>query len=193
VSDANKPADVTRLLHRAAQGDAIAKEELLPHVLGELRRLAERRMRGKGDETLQPTALINEAWLRLFGSVAAGWRDRRHFFAVAATAMRHVLVDRARARRTVKKGGEYVRVPLDEALAQYEERHVDVVAVHEALERLTLTDPDLAELVELHFFAGLTMQEIAALTAVTERTVYARWRLVRAWLRGQLMGDDPQP
>jgi RNA polymerase sigma factor (TIGR02999 family) len=156
-------------------------------VYDKLHQLARQHMQGEGrGHTLQATALLHEAYLRLLGGVAPGWKDSGHFFSVAATAMRHVLVDPARARRSMARGGAAERMPLEEALAICEADGLDVVAVHEALQQLEALDPELARIVEMHFFGGLTIAEIAKHLGCTERTVYARWSLARAWLRGRL-------
>jgi RNA polymerase sigma factor (TIGR02999 family) len=182
-------ADVTRLLARWSRGEQEALNELLPIVYGELRRMAGRQLRAKRQEhTLTPTALVHEVYLRLVDQRRADWQNRTQFFAVAARLMRRVLVDHARARLAGKRGGGLVVVPLEqagdpEAVAS---PLADVLAVDEALTRLAALDGDQARLVELRFFAGLTVEEIAPLLGRSERTVKREWRLARAWLFREL-------
>lgn len=182
-------ADVTRLLARWSRGEQEALNELLPIVYGELRRMAGRQLRAKRQEhTLTPTALVHEVYLRLVDQRRADWQNRTQFFAVAARLMRRVLVDHARARLAGKRGGGLVVVPLEqagdpEAVAS---PLADVLAVDEALTRLAALDGEQARLVELRFFAGLTVEEIAPLLGRSERTVKREWRLARAWLFREL-------
>ncbi len=181
-----EPSEATRLLDRMSAGDGAAAQELLPLVYAELRRQAGRAMDGeRGDHTLQPTALVHEAYLRLVGSQVR-WESRAHFVRVAARAMRNVLVDHARARRTDKRGQGRDRAALDGVLAAYEERHLDVLAVHDALERLHAVDEPLARLVELRFFAGLSIEETARVLEISTATVERHWRVARLWLRREL-------
>jgi RNA polymerase sigma factor (TIGR02999 family) len=181
---------VTTLLEQLGRGDREAAKRLFPLVYEELRRVARQHMAGEtGSHTLQTTALVHEAYLRLAGSPPRQVRDLRHFLAVASRAMRHVLVDHARARRAQKAGGDAgPRLPLDDVSDAYEARSIDLTALHDSIERLGGIDAELASIVDLRFFAGLTMAEIAEALGFTERTVYAKWSLARAWLRGEL-GD----
>ncbi len=177
---------VTRLVERHRAGDAAALDELLGVVYGELRRLAAWQMRVERDgHTLQPTALVHEAYLRLAGEDPR-WENRAHFFAVAAQVMRHVLVDHARARKADKRGGAATHVVLDEALDVATSQDVDVLALHEALERLASVDPQLARVVELRYFGGLTVPEVAEVVGVSRATVEREWVTARAWLRKEL-------
>jgi RNA polymerase sigma factor (TIGR02999 family) len=177
----------TLLLHRAAQGDVGAADELLPIVYAELHRLARGYMRDeRAQHTLQPTALVHEAWMRLFGAPDPAWNDRMHFVAVAARAMRQVLVDHARRRGADKRGGGMTREPLDSAVALFEGRGADLVELDEALQNLRDLDPDLGRIVELRFFGGATNAEIAGILAVSTRTVERGWRTAQAWLRVRL-------
>jgi RNA polymerase sigma-70 factor (ECF subfamily) len=172
------------LLRRLHEGDGAAKADLLPLMYQELRALAHRQMvREREGHTLQTTALIHEAYLRLIEGPAAAWEGRNHFLRLAARCMRRILVEHARARASLKAGGERRRVLLDQALDRHEERGVDVLAVHDALARLADTDAELAEIVEMRFFAGFDFADIAAALGIGERTVYRRWYLARAWLR----------
>jgi RNA polymerase sigma factor (TIGR02999 family) len=176
----------TLLLRRIESGDREAGAELLELVYGELRGLAAGYMAGeRAAHTLQPTALVHEAWVRLMGTEAGVWKDRAHFIGFAALAMRRVLVDHARRRRAEKRGGGR-REPLDAVVAVFEERGADLVALGEALERLEALDPELARIVERRFFAGATNAEVAADLGGSERTVERGWSTARAWLRAEL-------
>lgn len=184
------PARITALLQRARAGDRSAEADLVPEVYDELRRLARAQIeREASGHTLQVTALVHEAYLRLFGGTVPEVRDRAHFLALAARAMRHVLVDHARQRRAKKRGAGAVREPLDEAVAALEAGRLDLIALHDALEQLGERDPELVQVVELHFFAGFSLREVAGTLGLAERTVHARWSLARAWLRGRLGAD----
>lgn len=162
----------------------MAAEKLLPLVYSELRRLAAAHMAGSPPGyTLQPTALVHEAWLRLAGGDGrARFADRTHFFATAAEAMRHILIDRARRKKALRHGGGRQRVDLDELQLVAPADDDEVLAVHEALERLEAADPAKAELVKLRYFAGLTIEETAAALGISEPTAKRRWALARAWL-----------
>jgi len=179
---------VTRLLRCVEEGSDDAKAELLDVLHDELVRLAAAQMRRqRRDHTLQPTALVNEAYLRLFRSGAPSFRDRGHFMTAAARAMRSVLVDMARSRATRKRGGERLRVTLsDGTTPTAEDAAHDVLAVHEALDRLEQLDRDWAAVVELRFFAGLSVEETAANLGVSEPTVRRTWNRARAWLLREL-------
>jgi RNA polymerase sigma factor (TIGR02999 family) len=185
-------SEATRLLERFAAGDRQAADLLLPLVYAELRRQAARAMGGeRADHTLQPTALVHEAYLRLFDAPAS-FESRAHFVRVAARAMRNVLVDHARARGAQKRGDGRERVALDGVLAAYEERDLDVLALHEALERLLELDEPLGRLVELRFFAGLSIAQTAEVLGSSTATVERHWRVARLWLRREL-GAAPEP
>jgi RNA polymerase sigma factor (TIGR02999 family) len=179
---------VTRLLRRIEAGDARASEVLVGALYGELRRIAARAMSAEAEGlTLQPTALVHEAWVRLFGNGSGGsWEDRRHFLNAAARAMRHVLIDHARARQADKRGNGRRAARLDACLALMERSTPDVLALDGALEQLAEMDPELARLVELRFFAGLTLSETALALGVSTSKVERGWRFARAWLRGRL-------
>lgn len=189
------PAQVTALLQLASEGDARAREELSRVVYGELHSLAEREMRAeRRDHTLQPTVLVHEAWVRLLetpAGPAAGaedgpWRNRGHFLATAAKAMRNVLVDHARRRRAQKRDASPTRLALDQALADYAARDLDVLALEEALERLAARDAELARLVELRFYGGLTVEETGAVLGLSVRQVEGAWVTARGWLQREL-------
>ncbi len=177
------------LLQSAIDGSPDAAEQLLPVVYDELHRLAERMMRSEQiAHTLQPTALINEAFLRLAGSENADWEGRAHFVRVAARAMRHVLVDHARRKRSDKRGGGQRAATLDEANFAAAAQADELLAVNEALDGLAEADPQLGQIVEMRLFAGLTHEEIAKTMDVSVRTVERGWRTARAWLIRE-MGD----
>jgi RNA polymerase sigma factor (TIGR02999 family) len=182
--------DVTRLLDAAAAGDRHAAADLLPLVYDELRKLAAVRMASESpDQTLQPTALVHEAYLRLVGPAdGAHWENRGHFFAAAAEAMRRILVDRARRKAAVKHGGEFGRLELAPDLAASREPREDLVALDDALDRLAAEDPLKAELVKLRYLAGLTLPEAAAALGLSERTAGRQWAFARAWLRRAVEG-----
>jgi len=178
---------ISQLLLEVSQGNRDAEAALMTQVYGELRRLARKYMRSeRGNHTLQATALVNEAYLRLMGQQGTTWQDRAHFFAAAAQLMRHILVDHARAHRAGKRGGEQHQVTLTEGIAAEESKTVEVLALHEALEKLAGMDPRQARVVELHFFGGLTFPEIAYVLEASERTVKRDWTMARAWLKIQL-------
>ena len=182
--------DLTRLLQRVNDGDAAASEQLFPLVYQELHRLARQQMaRERSDHTLQPTALLHEAWLKLAGGAEVAVDDRAHFFRLAARAMRNVLVDHARARNADKRGGGASAQPLEGILLAYEDRDVDVLALHEALERLEQMDAPLARVVELRWFAGFSNPEVAAALDMSLRSVERAWFTARAWLRTELDPD----
>ena len=176
-----------RLLDSIAAGDPEASAQLLPLVYEELRRLARSRMaRENPGQTLTPTALVHEAYLRLVGSRDPVWANRAHFFAAAAEAMRRILVERARRVRREKHGGGQWRVTLDEELAGAAPASEEILALHEALTRLERQDAEMARVVELHQFAGLSIEETAAALGLAERTVSRRWTAARAWLRREM-------
>jgi len=179
--------DVTRLLDRWRRGDEAAAGELMPVVYAELHRLAEGAMRGeRGDHTLQATALVHEAYLRLAAGATPDWRDRRHFYAVAARTMRRVLVDHARRLGAARRGGGVAPVSLGEDDAAEAPPPVDLLDLDEALDALARHDARKAQVVELRYFGGLTAAETAELLAVSEPTVRLDSRLARAWLLARL-------
>jgi RNA polymerase sigma factor (TIGR02999 family) len=186
--------DVTRVLDALAKGDAKAAGELLPLVYEELRRLAASRLaREKPGQTLQATALVHEAYVRLLGDdPERPWDNRGHFFAAAAEAMRRILVDRARKKRTVRHGGDRQRIELDDALAVPELRE-DLLALDEALTRLAEKQPLKAELVKLRFFAGLTMPEAAQALGISLATAERYWSFARTWLYAELSNREKPP
>ena len=183
-------ADVTQLLNAIERGDPRAAAELLPLVYDELRKLAAARMAEEApDHTLQPTALVHEAYLRLVaGHHPRDWNGRGHFFAAAAEAMRRILVDAARKKCSLKRGGDRDRIELDQLEVSSQQRPDVVLALHEALTKLAATDPQAAELVELRFFAGFTVQEAAAILGISPRNADFLWAYARTWLLKELQG-----
>ncbi len=182
---------ITQLLHQWRAGDSFALDRLMPVVLGELRRLARIHMRGEArDHTLQPTALVNEAYLRLTQLHEMNWQDRTHFFAMSSRLMRRVLVDAARARRAGKRGRNVVRVTLDDSrLADAHHADApDVLALDVALTELAERDERKARVVELRFFGGLSVEETAAALDVSVETVARDWRFAKLWLRRAIAG-----
>ena len=187
---ASAPKRVTQLLHEWRGGSGAARDELLAEVYQELRRLARRHMRHeRAGHTLQTTAVVHEAFLRLADSDVP-WQDRAHFFAVAASQMRRVLVDHARARASAKRGGGARRLPLDEALAAPVRHSDELLEIDQALLRLAERDPRKSRVVELHFFGGLTYDEIAEVVGVSTATVRVDMRFAKAWLRSDLTRDQ---
>lgn len=183
------PSDITQLLNAWCQGDAGALEELAPLVEGELRRLARAYLsREAANNTLQPTALVNEAYVRLIEWSAVEWKNRAHFYAVAAKIMRRVLVNQALARQRKKRGGSAVLVSLTEAGVALE-HPADVIALDEALLALARFDDRKSRLVELRFFGGLNAEETAEVLGISLRTVHREWDLARAWLFRELRGE----
>ena len=181
---------ITGWLARWNDGDETAFEKLVPLVYQELHRLASRYMRGeRSGHLLQTTALVNEAYLRLHETNRIHWQDRNHFYAIAARAMRRVLVDFARARKQHKRNGGR-QVPLDEALTIGSDRSADILALDDALTALAKVHQRQSQIVELRFFGGLTEPHIAQVLGVSPRTVSSDWRMARAWLLRELNGDD---
>jgi RNA polymerase sigma-70 factor, ECF subfamily len=179
------PEDVTNLLRRG--DDPVAREALLKVVYDELRRRAGAMMRRESaGHTLQPTALVHEAWFRLVGQNDVDWQGRAHFFGIATQMMRRVLLDHARRRLREKRGGDVVKVSLEDGMPLSVERPKDVVAVDEALARLGQLDERQAKIVELRFFGGLSVEEVAEVLGVSKRTVEADWTMAKAWLRREL-------
>jgi RNA polymerase sigma factor (TIGR02999 family) len=185
--------DMTQLLDAAGRGDAAAAEQLLPLVYSELHRLARIRMKQeRAGHTLQPTALVHEAYLRLVGNPDTRWDGRGHFFGAAAIAMRRILVERARARGRVKRGGDRQRVEFDEAGLTEEPPATDLIVLDDTLNRLEQYDPRKYRVVMLRFFAGLTIEETAAAMDLSPATVKNEWTFARAWLHREMGDTDPQ-
>jgi RNA polymerase sigma factor (TIGR02999 family) len=187
-------ADVTQILNAIEQGDTRAVDELLPLVYDELRHLAARKMSQElPGQTLQATALVHEAYIRLVGTEEQNWSSRGHFFAAAAEAMRRILVENARRKKTLKYGGDRRKVNLDDHDIGIEAPSEDVVALDEALTKLNDKDQGVAELVKLRCFAGLTLDQVAKIQGISRRTAGSYWSYARAWLRREISaGDEPK-
>ena len=182
-----KPSDVTQLLVNWNNGDQAALDELLPLVNDELRRLARNYLRRENPgHTLQPTALVNEAYLRLIDQKQVQWQNRAHFFGIAAQLMRRILVDHARRHAYAKRGGGAMQVSFDEGMAVTEAKAAELLAVHEALEKLSAMDPRKGRIVELRFFGGLNLDETAEILEISSPTVQREWRAAKAWLHRML-------
>ena len=183
--------EVTQLLVAWSQGDQAALERLMPLVYEELRRVARRYMRReRAGHTLQTTAVVNEAYLRLIDASQVQWQNRAHFFAVSAQLMRRILVDYARAHNYIKRGGEAHHVPLEEAAVFSAERAPDIVALDDALKSLAVMDQRKSRVVELRFFGGLSVEETAEALKVSPRTVLNDWNLAKAWLLRELSNRE---
>jgi RNA polymerase sigma factor (TIGR02999 family) len=180
-------SEVTRLLREIHNGNKGAVDDLMPVVYPELHHIALNYFRReRRDHTLSPTALVNEAYLRLVGQHAVDFTDRLQFLGVAAVLMRRILVNHARDHNAVKRGRGIVQVTLDDALTASDQRSDEVVAIDDALERLSVLDPQQSRVVELHFFGGLTFEEISSLMNLSLRTVKRRWESARAWLNAEM-------
>lgn len=185
-------SDITLLLHQIDEGDAHASEALLPLVYDELRRLAAAKLaRESAAHTLQPTALVHEAWLRLGGEAQPSWQNRRHFLGAAAEAMRRILIDRARSRAALRHGGGLQRVTLapGEDLPGTDFPDERLLALADALEKFALVSPERAELVKLRYFTGLTLEETAAALSIAVPTAKRWWTFARAWLLREMSGE----
>ena len=181
------PASITRLLTKWCNGDQAALNELLPQIYGELRRLAKYYLRQeRPGHTLQATALVHEAYLRLVNEKEVDWQNRAHFFGIAAVRMRHILVEHARTRRAGKRGGGEYRLSLSEADRLVEQRDVNLLALDDALESLEVLDPQKGRIVELRYFGGLTIEETAEVLKISPATVKRDWSMARAWLRSEI-------
>jgi len=187
-----KPGEgnLTELLHDWCEGDKAALDRLTPLVYDELRRIAHRYVqREREGHTLQTTALVNEAYLRLAGQQKVAWQNRAHFFAVTAQVMRHILIDHARRRRYVKHGGEIQQVSIEDASVMTEQRAADLIALDEALVELAKLDPRKSRVVELRYFGGLSLEETAEVVGVSLMTVRRDWRAAKAWLYKAVNGE----
>jgi len=184
---ASSPSEVTQLLQQWSEGRQDALDLLIPQIYGELRRLASSYLRReRPDHTLQPTALVNEAFLKLVDQKAVRWQNRAHFFGIAAQAMRRILVDHARAHSAGKRGAGGRQVALDESVAITPSPDIDMLALDEALTRLERLDPQQSRIVELRFFGGLTIEETAEVMRISPATIGRDWTLAKAWLYAEL-------
>jgi len=183
-------SDVTRILNAIERGDAKATDELLPLVYEELRLLAAQKLSHEPPgQTLQATALVHEAYLRLVGNEAPSWQNRGHFFAAAAEAMRRILVDNARRKKSLKHGGDKPPADLTGLETPFETSPDDLLALDEALAALAVSEPEVAELVKLRYFGGMTVEQIARIRGVSDRTVFNHLAYARAWLRRAIPED----
>jgi RNA polymerase sigma-70 factor (ECF subfamily) len=186
--------DVTALLGQLAKGDDAAASKLIPIVYDELRRLAAGYMRReRPDHTLQPTALVHEAYVKLTEQRVTDWRGRAHFFGIAAQIMRRILIDHARGHLRDKRGGGMIPVPLDEAVVFSPEQSSELVRLDASLERLAKLDPRQSRIVELRFFGGLTVEQTAELLGISAKTVKRDWSMAKAWLHGDMRASHGNP
>ena len=186
--------DVTTMLDRASTGDPNAAEELLPLVYEELRKLAAHKMANEAaGHTLQPTALVHEAWLRITASGEQRWNSRGHFFCAAAEAMRRILIESVRRKQSRQRGGEWQRTELDESRLVFERPLAEMLDIDVALEKLAHEDPLAADLVKLRYFVGLTQPEAAQALNISPRTADRLWAFARSWLRQELEPGEPAP
>jgi RNA polymerase sigma factor (TIGR02999 family) len=184
--------EITRLLQQWKSGDGSAVDQLFPLVYDELKRQARSYLsRERADHTLQPTALVHEAYLRLIKLNQMKWEDRAHFYAISATTMRRILVDHAREIAAVKRGGEFQRVTLENVQAAGEQKAIDLLELDEALTKLALIEERKARVVELSFFGGLKQQEIAEALQITEKAVQRDWKFAKLWLYRELKQNTP--
>ncbi len=182
--------DVALLLEQIASGEDEAAEKLMPMVYDRLRFLAKKLLGHESPaHTLQPTALVNEAYLRMVGQRQVEWQGKTHFFAIGAKMMRRILVDHARRKLSKKRGGGGHRIELTDDLCVSSRNNEDILAVESALEKLSELDPRQAQIVELRFYGGLTVEEVAEVLGVSKRTVESDWTMLRAWLRRELSGE----
>jgi RNA polymerase sigma factor (TIGR02999 family) len=188
----NSPNEITRLLLDWNEGDKAALDRLMPLVCDELRRLAASYMgKERTDHTLQSTALVNEAYLRLVEQSSISWQNRAHFFGIAARMMRQILVNHAEAYNAAKRGGSAPKLSLDDAVSFVEQRELDLVALDDALKELEKLDALKSRIVELRFFGGLTIEETAVVLAISHDTVERHWKMAKLWLRRELIGIEP--
>jgi RNA polymerase sigma factor (TIGR02999 family) len=186
-----QPAEVTELLRRWSRGDVAARESLVPLVYDELRRLARYYLASqRSDHTLQSTAIVHEAYLRLAGRDTVHWENRGHFFAVAAQLMRRILVDHARKRNAAKRGGAQLTLLVDEAVEPSSQRELDLVALDDALKALAELDARQSRIVELRFFGGLSIEDTSRLLEISPATVKREWSTARAWLYEEISGRN---
>ena len=188
-------SDVTRILNAIERGDAKATDELLPVLYEELRLLAAQKLSHEPPgQTLQATALVHETYLRLMTEEPQGWKGRAHFFGAAAEAMRRILIENARRKKSLKHGGNRQRIGLTEANLVAERPSDDLLVLDEALKKLSATEPSIAELVKLRYFAGLTIDQVAQVQGISRRTAVDHWAYARSWLAREIgEGSEPRP
>jgi RNA polymerase sigma factor (TIGR02999 family) len=187
----HSPGQVTRLLNDWSDGDSTALDELIPIIYDELRSLAAHYLRReRADHTLQPTALVHEAYFRLVDQKEVHWQSRAHFFGVAAQMMRRVLIDHAKSHRRAKRGGGLLKLDLDQAAGLSEEQAGEVIALDDALEELARIDPRKGKTIELRYFGGLSVEETAEVLGVSPNTVMRDWAMAKAWLYNEIKGED---
>jgi len=185
------PADITLLLHAAASGQRESLDALMAAIYQDMRRLAAHHMSAeRKDHTLQPTAIVHEAYVRLIDQRSTDWKDRLHFFAVASRIIRRILIDHARATEAGKRGGDRTRISLADQDVAGPQRDIDLVALDEALTELAEIDPQQSRIVELRYFGGCTVEEVAEVLKIGKRTVDRDWQAAKAWLLLRLEGDD---
>jgi RNA polymerase sigma-70 factor, ECF subfamily len=187
-----QPSDnITVLLHKVSKGDREAVDLLLPVIYDELRKLAANYLRReRPDHTLQPTALVHEAYLRLIDQSRVNWQNRAHFFGVSAQIMRRLLVDHARKHNAEKRGQDFQKLSLDENIDRAVERSAELIALDDALKTLATFDANKARMVELRYFGGLSIEETAGVMGVTPTTIKRHWRLAKAWLHGEMQRNN---
>ena len=186
----SSPQEITRLLFDWSRGDKAALDKLTPLVYAELRQIARRQMsKERADHTLQATALVNEAYLKMAGQEGFEWQSRAHFFAVCAQVMRHILIDHARTHARDKRGGGVIHVRLDEAAVSVEEQAAEFIALDEALRALEAFDPQKGRIIELRYYGGLSVEEVAEILQISPATVGREWRRAKAWLYRELQKD----
>ena len=190
--DKPSPNEITEQLIAWSNGDGAALEQLIPAVYQELRRMADHYLRGEDSgHSLQPTALVHEAYLRLIDQTKVEWQNRAHFFGVAAQMMRRILIDHAKAKHRVKRGGTAIKVMLDENANFTQERASELLALDDALQTLAKMDERKSRIVELRYFGGLTVEETAQVLGISDKTVMRDWNLAKAWLYRELTANEP--
>ncbi len=194
MPDLNEPADVTEILRSWISGDRDAEERLFPLVYDELKSLARSYLRKeRGEHTLQPTALVNEAYLRLIDQTRVDWKNRSHFYGIAAQIMRRILIDHARSHTSGKRGGAAQKISLDDATISVDQDATDLLALDQALTKLAAIDPRKERVVELMYFAGLEQKEVAVVLDVAEKTVQRDWQMAKLWLLRELSAGRKLP
>lgn len=189
--DESSPNEITEQLIAWSKGDEAALEQLIPAVYQELRRMADHYLRGEDSgHSLQPTALVHEAYLRLIDQTKVEWQNRAHFFGVAAQMMRRILIDHAKAKHRVKRGGTAIKVMLDENVNFTQERASELLALDDALQTLARMDERKSRIVELRYFGGLTVEETAQVLGISDKTVMRDWNLAKAWLYRELTANE---